>query len=49
MTSSTSFKQFSLENDMEDISQDEAAMNEIYKYDVDEQKKLLDAKPWGTE
>jgi len=49
MTSSTAFKQFSLENEMEDVSQDEAAMNAIYKYDRDEQKKILEAKPWKTE
>ena len=49
MTSTTSFKQFSLENDMQDISQDDDAMNAIYKYDLDEQKTLLDAKPWKTE
>ena len=49
MTSSTAFKQFSLENEMEDVSQDEAAMNAIYKYDQDEQKKILEAKPWKTE
>jgi hypothetical protein len=49
MTSGTSFKQFALENDMEDITQDNAAMDSIYKYDSEEQKKILAAKPWTTE
>jgi len=49
MTSSSSFKQFSLENDMQDITQDNAAIDSIYKHDSEEQKKILDSKPWATE
>jgi hypothetical protein len=49
MTSQTSFKQFSLENDMQDITQGDAAMDSIYKYDAEEQKKILAAKPWASE
>jgi len=49
MTSSASFKQFSLENQMQDITQDSTAMDAIYKHDTQEQKKILDAKPWATE
>jgi len=48
MTSSTSFKQFALENDMQDVTQDNTAMDAIYRYDRDEQKTIIDAKPWAT-
>lgn len=49
MTSSTAFKQFALENDMEDVTQDDADMDSIYKYDGDEQRRILEAKPWKNE
>jgi hypothetical protein len=50
MTSTSSFKQFSLENDMEDVTtEDAAAIDAIYKYDADEQRKLQDSKPWTQE
>jgi len=49
MTSSTSFKQFALENAMEDVTQDDAAMDAIYKHDAEEQRKILTAKPWANE
>ena len=49
MTSSSSFKQFSLENDMEDVTTDTAAMDSIYEHDVEEQRTLLAAKPWAAE
>jgi len=48
MTSSNSFKQFALENDMEDI-QDASEIDSIYKYDRDEQKRILAEKPWISE
>ena len=48
MTSSSSFKQFSLENDMQDVTQDNAAMDSIYNHDSEEQKKILAAKPWSS-
>jgi hypothetical protein len=34
---------------MQDITQDNAAMDSIYKHDSEEQKKILDSKPWATE
>ena len=34
---------------MQDITQDNAAMDSIYKHDTEEQKKLLAEKPWATE
>lgn len=34
---------------MQDISEDNAAMDSIYKHDKEEQKKLIDAAPWATE
>jgi hypothetical protein len=49
MTSSSSFKQFSLENDMEDVTTDTAAMDSIYEHNVEEQRTLLAAKPWAAE
>jgi hypothetical protein len=49
MTSSTAFKQFSLENDMQDVTEDSGAMDSIYKHDSEGQKEILVAKPWATE
>ena len=34
---------------MQDIAQDSAAMDSIYKHDKEEQNKILTAKPWATE
>ena len=48
MTSLNSFKQFALENDMEDI-QDASEIDLIYKYDRDEHNKMLAEKPWVSE
>jgi ASC-1-like (ASCH) protein len=49
MTSTSSFKQFSLENDMEDVTPDTASMDSIYKHNTEEQRTLLNAKPWSSE
>src|SRR5277367_2791726 len=49
MTSTSSFKQFSLENDMEDVTPDTASMDSIYKHNTEEQRNLLAAKPWSSE
>jgi hypothetical protein len=49
MTSSASFRQFSLENQMQDVTQDNTAMDAIYKHDTQQQKKLLETKPWANE
>jgi hypothetical protein len=49
MTSSTAFKQFLLENDMQDVAEDSAAMDAIYKHDSEAQKEILAAKPWASE
>ena len=34
---------------MQDITQDSATMDSIYKHDKEEQNKILAAKPWATE
>jgi len=34
---------------MEDVTLDTAAMDSIYKHDIEEQKTLLTAKPWAAE
>ena len=49
MTSSTAFKQFALENDMQDVTEDASSMDSIYKHDIEEQKSILSAKPWASE
>lgn len=49
MTSSIAFKQFSLENEMQDVTEDSAAMDAIYKHDFEAQKEILAAKPWASE
>lgn len=48
MTSSASFRQFALENEMQDVTHDNTAMDAIYHYHRDEQKNILEAKPWAT-
>jgi hypothetical protein len=49
MTTTSSFKQFSLENDMEDVTSDTSSMDSIYKHNTEEQRTLLNAKPWSSE
>jgi hypothetical protein len=46
---STSFKQFALENAMEDVTHDDATMDAIYTYNSEEQRQILNKKPWANE
>jgi len=45
MTSAIAFKQFSLENDMQDVDEE---TDSIYIHNTDEQKRILEEKPWSS-
>ena len=45
MMSSASFRQFSLENEMQDIDEGNDA---IYRHDTEEQRQILAVKPWAS-